>query len=293
KKIIEVCIVGFLVASLFFLNIYSYYFILLSVFVLFFFAIPIGALTDSLSQRLAAKYGVVFGKIRMWGSIGFCFASITAGFILYKIGINLMLALLLPMIILLFIVAIFIPDAEYDTQNKVRLTDLKKIFMNKKFILFLLFSMSLSVTQRGNDNFIGIYVIELGGNESQVGTAWSMALLGEAIIFYLSYWWFKKLHTIQFIIIVSVFYCVRWFAYSFVNEPNFIFLLQLLNGPSFAIYYMSSFEYISSLLPKHIQSTGHLLFVTTFFGISGVISASIGGKILDEWNGGILYTFLG
>src|SRR5699024_3448043 len=158
KKIIQVCIVGFLVASLFFFNIYSYYFILLSIFVLFFFAIPIGALTDSLSQRLAAKYGVVFGKIRMWGSIGFCFASITSGFILYKIGINLMLALLLPMIILLFIVAIFIPDAEYDTQNKVRLTDLKKIFMNKKFILFLLFSMSLSVTQRGNDNFIGIYV---------------------------------------------------------------------------------------------------------------------------------------
>src|SRR5699024_9107768 len=63
KKIIKICIMGFFITSLLFFTVDSYYLTLLSVFILFFFAIPIGALTDSLSQRLAAEYGIVFGRI--------------------------------------------------------------------------------------------------------------------------------------------------------------------------------------------------------------------------------------
>jgi len=289
KRMIQICLLGFMIFSIIFFNMESYHYIIIFAFFLFFFAVPIGALTDSLSQRMSMKLDVSFGSIRMWGSIGFAIASLTSGFILHQMGIDMILVLVLPLIISLLIVVLFIPEADYDENTKMDLSDLKQLLTNKRFILFLICTMFLSITQRGNDSFIGLYVTELGGFESQVGAAWSMALLGEAIAFFLSYLWFRKLHTIQFIMIAGIFYTIRWFSYSMVNEPNLLFALQLLNGPSFAVYYMSSFAYVSSILPKHVQSTGHLLFVTTFFGISGVISATAGGIILDYTSGSFMY----
>ncbi len=45
---------------------------------------PIGALADSLSQRVANIAGVPFGSIRMWGSVGFAVTSLIGGMILEK-----------------------------------------------------------------------------------------------------------------------------------------------------------------------------------------------------------------
>ncbi len=293
KRIIQICLFGFLGASVIFFNMGSYFLILLFAFILFFFAIPIGSLTDSLSQRMALKHGVSFGGIKVWGSVGFCIASFTIGFILHKIGIDLILFLLIPLIVMLLIIVIYVPDADYEKNSKISLGDIKGILKNRKFTLFLLFAMFLALTQRANDSFIGLYVSELGGFESQVGTAWAMALLGEAIVYSTSYLWFRRLHVIHFIIIAGIFYSIRWFAYSIIKEPNILFLFQLLNGPSFAVFYMSSFAFVTSILPKNMQSTGHLLFATMLFGISGVISSSIGGLVLDILGGSYLYSIMG
>lgn len=294
QKILLICMCGFLISSLLFFQMNSFSFILPLSVCLFFFSTPIGALTDSLSQRVAHQIGVTFGSIRAWGSIGFAISSLVVGVILSKYGVGKLLFILLPLILITAVLIVKLPDADYEDGNKVSVKDLKLILFNKPLIAFLSLSIFLTLTQRMNDNFIGLYIIEIGGTESLVGFAWSMALLGESIAFGLSMYWYKRwnLHYLQYIMFAAFMYIVRWISYAYVTDPRYLNVFQLLNGFTFAVFYLSSFAYISHLLPRKLHSTGHLFFITILFGVSGVISAISGGIVIELFGGRVLYKAL-
>ena len=98
---------------------------------------------------------------------------------------------------------------------------------------------------------------------------------------------------LHFIILAGVIYSVRWILYGFIEDPLLIVGLQFMHGLSFGIFYVSSFAYITRLIPKLLQSTGHLFFYAIFFGISGIIGSLVGGYIIDVYNASILYTVMG
>ena len=295
QKILVICLVGFLISSILFFQMDNFYYILSASLLLFFFSTPIGALTDSLSQKVAQEIGISFGSIRVWGSIGFALSSLIVGAILNKLGIGSTSFILLPLILFTGYLILKLPDAKYDSNSKVSLKDLKLIIYNRSLMIFLLLSMFLTITQRMNDNFIGLYILELGGTESLVGLAWFMALLGEGIVFGLSFYWYGKLklHFLQYIMFAAAMYIVRWFSYAYVTKIVYIIFLQLLNGLTFAVFYLAAFAYISHLLPKKLHSTGHLFFITILFGVSGFFSAISGGIIMDTVGGRTLYILLG
>ncbi len=73
----------------------------------------------------------------------------------------------------------------------------------------------------------------------------------------------------------------------------FIVGLQFLHGLTFGVFYLTAFQYVTRLIPKLLQSTGHLVFVSVFFGLSGIIGSLFGGMIMDAFGGDTLYLYMG
>src|SRR5690625_5520445 len=69
--------------------------------------------------------------------------------------------------------------------------------------------------------------------------------------------------------------------------------LQGLHGLTFGIFYLAAFDYITLIIPKLLQSTGHLVFSAVFFGVSGIIGSLVGGRLIDSFGGGTLYFAMG
>src|SRR5699024_3012526 len=169
----------------------------------------------------------------------------------------------------------------------------RKIFQNKSFVYFLMLMLFLTITHRASDSYIGLYIVELGGTERFVGMGWFVGVLSEAAVFAFAGLWFRKLHPLVFIIIAGALYSIRWFLYSAMTDPAPIIFLQVLHGLTFGGFYLAAFSYISRLIPKLLQSTGHLIFFATFFGVSGIVGSLVGGAIIDIANGGTLYFVMG
>ncbi len=126
-----------------------------------------------------------------------------------------------------------------------------------------------------------------------VGIGWFIALVSEAFIFAFAYKWFKKDRALYFIILASILYTVRWILFAVSKEPLVILSGQLLHGLTFGIFYLSSLDYISRLIPSRLKSSGHLIFYSVFFGLSGIVGSIGGGLIIDHFSGNHLYYALG
>lgn len=292
KKILLILIIGLLLTSVIFFQMNSLVAILLVGGFLFFFSTPIGALGDSLAQRRADDLSISFGSIKMWGSLGFATSTLIVGEILDRIGIENMMWPYLFFGIIALLVIFKLTDVKVDS-DPIQLNDVFALTKNKPFLIFLALILFITITHRANDSFMGLYITELGGSEGLVGMAWFVGVLSEAVIFFLAGYWFKKYHTLVFIIFAGLLYSVRWFLYGSVTDPMHIIYLQFLHGLTFAIFYTAAFEYVSRIIPKMLQSTGHLVFYSAFFGISGIIGSLAGGAIIDVYNGATLYILLG
>ncbi|HLR79278.1 MAG TPA: MFS transporter [Bacillota bacterium] len=292
KNMLLILIFGLLISSILFFQMDGLLAILIMGGVLFFFSTPIGALSDSLAQRRADDLHVSFGTIRTWGSVGFATSALVVGELLSIIGIQYMVWPYIGLGTVVLIVIFRLQDVKVDSEP-IKLQDVKQLIRNKPFLIFLLLMMFLTIGHRANDSFIGLYITELGGSENLVGLAWFIGLVSEALVFALAGKWFQKFHPLVFVIIAGILYSLRWFMYAGIDNPMYIIALQILHGLTFGVFYTTAFDYVTRLIPKLLQSTGHLIFYSVFFGISGIIGSLIGGALLDMFGGQVLYMTIG
>ncbi|WP_430788472.1 MFS transporter [Virgibacillus flavescens] len=292
KYTLLICIIGLLISSVLFFQTNGLIAIILMGAVFYFFTSPIGALGDSLAQRRSDDLNVSFGGIRMWGSIGFASSSLIVGEVLSSVGIQYMIWPYLFFGVVALLVIFRLTDVKVES-DPIQLKDVRQIITNKPFIIFLGIIMFISISHRANDSYIGLYISQLGGSEGLIGLAWFVGVASEAVVFAFAGKWFRKYHSLVFIIFAGAVYSLRWFVYASIEDPLYIIALQFLHGITFGVFYLASFQYISRLIPSLLQSTGHLVFFAVFFGVSGIIGSLLGGSLLDAFGGDVLYTVIG
>ncbi|QDP39027.1 MFS transporter [Radiobacillus deserti] len=293
KRILMICLIGLLVSSVIFFQMNSLIAILGMAAIFYFFISPIGALGDSLAQRRADALGKSFGTIRTWGSIGFAISSLVVGEILARTGIQYMIWPYLFFGLACLAMCFTLVDVPTKSQKSIQLKDVKLLIQNPPFIIFLFLVMFITITHRTSDSFIGIYIAQLGGGEGLIGISWFLGVASEALVFALAGFWFRKFPPLIFIIIAGLLYSVRWYMYAVFDDPALIVAFQFLHGLTFGVFYLSAFQYVTRLIPENLQATGHLVFVSVFFGLSGIIGSLGGGALIDSAGGGFLYGCMG
>ncbi|WP_249871793.1 MFS transporter [Oceanobacillus saliphilus] len=292
KKIIFVCLIGLLVGGTLFFQMETLPTLLITGAIFYFFATPVGALTDSLAQRRSSVLNVSFGSIRMWGSVGFALSSLLVGVVLARYGIEYMVWIYLLFGSMALLTLFPLKDVKVKSQP-IKIKDLSRIVKNKPFLIFLSVILFITVTHRTNDYYMALYIAELGGSEDLVGQAWFAGVIAEAAVFALAGFWFKKYHSMIFIIGAAILYTLRWFLYAAVTDPMHIVALQFMHGLTFGVFYTAAFDYVTRLIPSLLQSTGHLVFFSVYFGLSGIIGSLTGGPIIETFGGGAMYMSMG
>ncbi|WP_026672132.1 MFS transporter [Alkalihalobacterium bogoriense] len=292
KNVLLVAIIGAVLISFILFQMSSFIGFLVLVFFLFLFVPPLTALGDSLAQKTSAQHNVSFGQLRMWGSIGFGVCSLAIGYLLSIIGIGYLMYPFWFLAAILFITALFLKDVK-TTNKPVTLLGALKLRKNKRLLFFLTVIMLVSIGHRTNDSFLGIYITSLGGDESLIGWAWFAGVATETVILATSALWFRRFQAITFITIAAGLYTIRWILMGQLTEPSHILWFQLFHGITFGVFYLCAFQYVTKLIPEELQATGHVLFITIFFGVSGIIGSLFGGWVIESYSHSLLYYCLG
>jgi PPP family 3-phenylpropionic acid transporter len=291
KRMVIICLVGMVASSVLLFQMNSFLPLLFVCGLFFSFMSPIGALGDSLAQKTSSVSGTAFGRIRMWGSIGFAATSLIGGALLSRVGLDYLLYLFLVYALLTFVVVRNVSDVNASAKP-IHLKAAVNVICQPRFMWFLFLVMFVAITHRTNDIFAGLYIKELGGSESLIGLAWFVAVAAEATVFLLSPYWMRFFNEMTYLIIAAAVYALRWLLFAAAQTPTHIIWLQSIHGITFGVFYLCAFQFVTKLIPDEYRATGQLVFLSAFFGLSGIFGSLGGGIILDAAGGDALYKIL-
>ncbi|WP_091069712.1 MFS transporter [Paenibacillus sp. NFR01] len=270
---------------------HTYALTLVFVLSLYFFFQPSTPLLDSISSRSAARRGASYGSLRLFGSIGYTAISLSAGFLLARMGgISHLSTLFMAAWIVPLILLFFLRDEPSEGEG-INLKAFKELILNKSFLWFLLLVFILSVPHRMNDVMLGLYMKDLGASDAMVGWAWALAAAAEIPAFALLGKYLHKVHEFALIGLVAFIYTLRWLMYYVSDDPWVLLLLQAGACITFAVFWLTCMHYVARTLPPQLIATGISLLSMVYLGLAGVSGGIIGGRLSDAFGGASMYLF--
>ncbi|WP_397540120.1 MFS transporter [Rummeliibacillus pycnus] len=269
-------------------NMSSFWGLVAAAMLVYFFLMPLDPLTESLNYTMTEAAGTSYGSVRTYGALGYAVLSLIVGYVMKWFGMNSISILFVLLGVICFIIMWKLPDAP-TSSTPVTIDGLKKVLTNKEMILFLILIFISSIPARMNDTFLGIHMDTLGGDTSLVGISFFISAASEIVVFALSYWWLRKGKELLIITFAIFCYALRFFLSGLVDSPILLATIQSLQMLTFPIYYTAAIQYLYQIVPREWRATGQTVLALLFFGISGIISSSVGGFLYNAYGGHIFY----
>ncbi|MEJ6951316.1 MFS transporter [Natronospora cellulosivora (SeqCode)] len=290
KKVLLITLIGTLIFIISFLS--TEIFIL--VFIIYvcynLFQTPIMSLSDALLLGHLKEKSALYGRYRVWGSIGYMLGVTPFGFIIENTQTRILFFLAAIVLLLTFISATKLPEANRSLKVS-SLADFKILLKNKELLFFLVFVFLIEAPLAANFIFFPIFFAEQGGGETLLGLAMFLAAASELIVFQKSDVFFDKFKLKTILLISSLAFTLRWLLIAAFPVPSILMLSQLLHSLTFALFHVTAVNFISRIAGEEFRATGQNLYASTL-SIATVVSSVLGGMIYDQLGGASMY-FIG
>ena len=237
--------------------------------------------TNPVMEKIASSSPYQYGKIRIWGTIGYATVSWLAGMIDQLISPSAIFICFIITMILCIIGLLGTQTPSELGQNNEEKTKTSTLFHNYKYLYYLI----IAAIFQGITNMANTYIPAMFQNDglkvSLVSTILSFAVLCEAPLVLFSHKFMDKLTNKRLLIIAYSMITIQFLCYALnVWLPLKVIITLITKHPSGMLFIMINLKIVSTLVPKEHQITA-LAFVQTLRNLSSIIFQNIAGQILD------------
>ena len=237
--------------------------------------------TNPVMEKIASSSPYQYGKIRIWGTIGYATGSWLAGMIYQLISPSAIFICFIITMILCIIGLLGTQTPSELGQNNEEKTKTSTLFHNYKYLYYLI----IAAIFQGITNMANTYIPAMFQNDglkvSLVSTILSFAVLCEAPLVLFSHKFMDKLTNKRLLIIAYSMITIQFLCYALnVWLPLKLIITLITKHPSGMLFIMINLKIVSTLVSKEHQITA-LAFVQTLRNLSSIIFQNIAGQILD------------
>lgn len=237
--------------------------------------------TNPVMEKIASSSPYQYGKIRIWGTIGYATGSWLAGMIYQLISPSAIFICFIITMILCIIGLLGTQTPSELGQNNEEKTKTSTLFHNYKYLYYLI----IAAIFQGITNMANTYIPAMFQNDglkvSLVSTILSFAVLCEEPLVLFSHKFMDKLTNKRLLIIAYSMITIQFLCYALnVWLPLKVIITLITKHPSGMLFIMINLKIVSTLVPKEHQITA-LAFVQTLRNLSSIIFQNIAGQILD------------
>lgn len=245
---------------------------------------PVMPLTDSLCVAELRRRGGVYGRIRLWASIGFTVAVLAAGALYQLLGVA-QLTVVVPLVLGATWVVLRhrFPSAGPLLPPRAERTGARELLRDPVYLLALAVVFALQMANSGWNAFFSIYLNELGATSSVVGMAWALASMAEIPAMYYVHRLLARFGPIRVLAIAALTYGLRYLLVSLAAGPGWALATQLLHSLSFGLMGPTLVLLAAELAPPHLQSTAQGLMAAVGYGVAAMAGSAVAGPIAEQW----------
>lgn len=219
-----------------------------------------------------------YGKIRLFGSIGFIFiALILVHFLSDSIDALKALLLLTLITAVVAFVIVRLKHREKVREAKVQENDISLLRDYKLWGGLILMQMSFGSFY----NFFTIYATDNGIKLDMTIYLWSFGVVFEIVMFFFQAKLLQKnlLTVLKFTTFVTA---IRWFlVFSFADSLGILFFTQSIHALSFALFHSAAISYLHYLYKN--KTLAQQFFSGITYGLGGLSGAVIAGCIYEYY----------
>ncbi|MCL4266305.1 MAG: MFS transporter [Anaerolineae bacterium] len=244
------------------------------------FAAPIVPLVDNAVMVRLGERRAEYGRVRLWGSVGWGIAALIIGIIIEAQGLSSAFIIYLLLMIVLFLVGVWLPVQGGHVGDSVR-HGLRVLLTNRHWLLFTAVALVEGMTLGIFLNYLFLYLEEMGASNTIMGLSLTFATISEIPVFLYSRRLLARWGAPFVLMLSMVGTVIRAFAYVWMTAPWQVLPISLLHGPTFAAMWVAGVAYADENAPPGLGATAQGLFSSAVFGLGAALGAFTGGYLYD------------
>ena len=219
----------------------------------------------------------VYGRVRLWGSVGFILVALWFGYVhvtpmetIYYLSLTGFLTWIFGYFVL-----------HYDMDEKNTSANDDNGFSLKRYWAFWVSIFLMQVAFGGFYTFFTIYETEQGFSTEIISYLWSFSVLCEIVMLYFQGKLLER-NLLTILKIATFITAFRWLLlYLYPSSLEIIFFSQSLHAISFALYHTAAITYVFSLYSQ--KRLAQQFFLGISFGLGGGVGSLLAGYLYGEY----------
>ena len=277
------CLAALVFACIFFLQSYIGFFIWM--FVLHTILSSLMPLGESATVHALYKdnsFDKRYGRLRLWGSIGFIVMVLVAGELFQRKSIELYPIVGMIVLLVLAVISFCLREPKMERRKMVK-GELLVVLVNPDVRWFLLSGFFMIFAHAALYVFYSLYLADLGYGKFQIGLFWALGVFAEVIFFYFQS---KVLSRVDAEVVLQGAFgigVVRFILIAFLPITPVLIFAQVLHAGTFAAHHSAATKLLQRWFTGPLQARGQAVMATVSYGLGGTLGGLCAGWIW-EWS---------
>ncbi len=218
-----------------------------------------------------------YGRIRLWGSVGFILAVVAGGWWFDLNGLDSVPTIAAALIGLVALSSFLTPSGPQVPEEPDQLP-LGRILRQPRVIALLLVALLVQAAFGPYYVFFTVYLEELGYARTTIGILWALGVAAEIAVFLYSPWLFRVFSRRSLLAGALGFAVLRWcLTAAFADNLALLVFAQLLHMASFGLFHAVAVVCVHDFFPGKTHGRGQALYSSAGFGAGGALGSLYSG----------------
>ena len=257
-----------------------------------FFGAPTSSLVDSAVLTLLGDRKERYGRIRLWGTIGYGVVAPFAGYLIGRLGLKWAFWGYAILMLGGFLIITQIPFRQSRSNSSFR-GGMHVLFANRPWMLFLVMVFIAGIGMATINNYLFVYMQSLGASNTLMGFALTVSTISEIPAMFFSDRLLRRFGARGMLVIALTTIGLRLICYSLTTQAWVVLVIQLCHGLTFAAILTAGVHYADQVAPPGMKATTQGMFNGTLMGVGSAAGGFLGGILLGSFSPGGMYAFTG
>ena len=237
-----------------------------------------------LSHLLSSAAGIDtqrYGRVRMWGSVGFIVSVTSFGMLLERLGIQIFPVFVAAMNGLMFVAALRLPATRESALHDEPAPPVLPVLRRPEVAWFFGSIFCTVLAHNSLYAFFSLYLVSLGYGKTAVGALWAVSVAAEIAFFWYQGRWFARLSAYRWLQVVALVTALRFVATAWGGAWLAVLVLaQLAHAVTFATHHAACIALLQRHFPGRLRGRGQALYATLGYGLPWVVGGLGGGWLI-------------
>ena len=240
-------------------------------------------LVEAITLDLVRDTPGQYGRIRLWGSIGFICSVLGLGYLLDHASEQAVLIVITALLVAVVATAWLMPAPRRHEARHARSDSVAEVLRMPEVRAFFAAGMLNAFAHAALYTFYSLYLIQHGYSKATVGWMWSLGVLIEIGVFQFLPQLTRRFDLTALYFSTFIACGVRFLLIAWTADYWWLLVFaQLLHAFTFAIYHASAVALVSRYFGPARLARGQALYISLTYGLGGFIGATVSGTLWES-----------